>query len=355
MCVTFFTVAQPGFKLILAFNRDEFLDRPTLPAGWHNFAPSSAPGGSATPLTPTSPSSENGTLIYNTDKPLLQAALEKHVGQGEGRVLSGLDRGKAEGGTWLGVAKDLKVGLLTNIVRYPAIDGIKPLSPPPSRGKLLREFLLPSSSSPTPSSTDVQSYISSHLPTASNYEGFNLLLFSLSPSLPSTSVGYLTNRPRPASLNWDHLPKETGKGRGCTGLSNGPLETVDKWPKVQSGENRMAHTLEEWEEKGEGIDELVERMYGVLSPTSPVHSDDDLLHTTTVPPVKLSPQLSIIPSAISSSSQGRWKGTRTATVILVKDSGEVIYVERDIWELGEDGEPKKSSGQRRYEFCGDVK
>ncbi|ODO07557.1 hypothetical protein L198_01136 [Cryptococcus wingfieldii CBS 7118] len=322
MCVTFFTLAQPGFKLILAFNRDEFFDRPTLPADWHNFAPSPTANGSATPLTPT--------------------------------VLSGLDRGKAEGGTWLGISRNLKVGLLTNIVRYPAEDGIKPLSPPPSRGKLLREFLLPSSSSQAPSSGDVQSYISSHLPTAGNYEGFNLLLFSLSPSLPSPSVGYLTNRPKPASLNLDHLSRKTGEDRGCTGLSNGPLETVDKWPKVESGEGRMGQTLKEWEEKEEGVDALVERMYDVLSPTIPVHSDDDLLHTTTVQPVKLSPQMTIIPSSASSSSQGRWKGTRTATVILVHDNGKVVYVERDIWELGENGDPQKGNGERRFEFSGDV-
>lgn len=55
---------------ILAANRDEFLDRPTAPAEWHDF------DGAA-------PASQ---------------------------VLSGRDLGTAEKGTWLGITKDLRVG-----------------------------------------------------------------------------------------------------------------------------------------------------------------------------------------------------------------------------------------------------
>lgn len=47
------------------------------------------------------------------------------------------------------------------------------------------------------------------------------------------------------------------------GLSNSPLD--EKWPKVQQGEKNMEKSLREWEEKREGQDRLVERMFGVLS------------------------------------------------------------------------------------------
>lgn len=55
---------------ILAANRDEFLDRPTSPAQWHDF----------------------------------DGAAPKD------QVLSGRDLGTAEKGTWLGITKDLRVG-----------------------------------------------------------------------------------------------------------------------------------------------------------------------------------------------------------------------------------------------------
>jgi uncharacterized protein with NRDE domain len=37
MCVTFFAQDITGYSLIIASNRDEFLDRPTLPLSSHAF------------------------------------------------------------------------------------------------------------------------------------------------------------------------------------------------------------------------------------------------------------------------------------------------------------------------------
>ena len=147
----------------------------------------------------------------------------------------------------------------TNIARIRPAPGVQPLSPPPSRGKLLREFLSPSPL--TSSQLETQSYIASHFPTAGDYEGFNLLLFSLS---PERSIGYLTNRPSPSSLDLTSslCGGEDGQRR-CVGLSNSPLD--EKWPKVQQGEKNMEKSLREWEEKREGEDRLVERMFRVLS------------------------------------------------------------------------------------------
>ncbi|ADV21400.1 hypothetical protein I305_00567 [Cryptococcus gattii E566] len=329
MCVTFFTLSQPGYKLILAFNRDEFLDRPTLPAHWHNF--DSSPN-----LTPT----------LHKPNTFTDSCPREKKGNGEAaRVLSGLDRGKAEGGTWLGISKDLKVALLTNIVCIRPAPGVQPLSPPPSRGKLLREFLSPSLF--TSPQLETQSYISSHFPTAGDYEGFNLLLFSL---LPERRIGYLTNRPAPSTLDLtSSLCGGTDGQRKCMGLSNSPLD--EKWPKVQQGEKNMEKSLREWEEKREGEDRLVERMFGVLSPSRPVTCEHDLTMSTTIPPVKLGEDLFL--NTDPHCTRARWKGTRTATVIIVMDSGETTYVERDIWVIGQDGEPKKGEGERRFKFVGE--
>ncbi len=65
---------------ILGANRDEYLDRPAAPAGWHCFSASET---------------------LTSDKP------------SESRwVLSGVDLGSAIQGTWLGMTSDLRVGVL---------------------------------------------------------------------------------------------------------------------------------------------------------------------------------------------------------------------------------------------------
>lgn len=77
---------------ILASNRDEFLDRPTLPADWHTFAP----------LTlDSSPSAQ--------PKPANTADTEPDR---EPWVISGRDMGNPVGGTWLGLTRDLRLAVL---------------------------------------------------------------------------------------------------------------------------------------------------------------------------------------------------------------------------------------------------
>ncbi|WVQ85701.1 hypothetical protein IAT38_007867 [Cryptococcus sp. DSM 104549] len=332
MCIAFFTVSHPGYKLILASNRDEFLHRPTLPAGWHDFAPGPAP----------------------CDGSCGAAG----AGKGEGRVLSGLDRGKAEGGTWLGVTRDLKVGLLTNVRLTPPKPPIKPLSPPPSRGLLLKTFLsapLPAPSSSS-SSNSTLTYITSHLPSAGDYEGFNLLLFSL--SSPTPEVGYFTNRPEPRvdAIGVAEGPRGGGV-RGCVGISNSPMG--EPWPKVLEGEKRMAESLNAWEkakaEEGgkQAEKDLVERMFGVLSQSIPINGPEDMLHSTQIPPIKLGADLFL--NVDPADTLARWSGTRTSTVVLVKDNGETVFVERDILELDESGEARKGTGERWFEFQGELK
>jgi len=90
MCIVFYTLDQPGYRLyvpysshiliirILASNRDEYLDRPATPAGWHDFGDTPSRG-------------------YMSD---------------EAWVLSGRDTSSSVGGTWLGMTSDLRIGVM---------------------------------------------------------------------------------------------------------------------------------------------------------------------------------------------------------------------------------------------------
>ncbi len=53
---------------------------------------------------------------------------------------------------------------------------------------------------------------------------------------------------------------------------------------------------------------------------------------------------------LKAESKGRWYGTRVSTVILVKENGEVTFVERDIGELDEEGEARRGDGERVFRF-----
>jgi uncharacterized protein with NRDE domain len=59
-----------------------------------------------------------------------------------------------------------------------------------------------------------------------------------------------------------------------------------------------------------------------------------------------------VESSDAPSGAARWYGTRISTVILIKDSGEVVFVERDIAVLDEQGQPVPGTlaAQRRECF-----
>ncbi|WWC68344.1 uncharacterized protein I206_102269 [Kwoniella pini CBS 10737] len=345
MCIAFYTLSQPGYKLILASNRDEFLARPTEPAKWHNF--------SASP-------NANGKVDRD---------------ENEGWVLSGIDAGATNGGTWLGITKDLRIGLLTNNRLTPPIPPFKPSLNPPSRGLLLKEFL-----SPKPENApQVHQYLKSHYKSSNEYEGFNLLLFSL--RNPNPEIGYLTNRPEPHLSNL-HIPLTINNHDDfsikCFGISNSPMNKP--WPKVENGQKQMEKNLKQWKLNNENEKQLINRMFDILSPNIPIKTENDSKLSIQIPLINLSSHLtnSPIDNKINKINEenptvsidtntntnvleedklkmkSKWYGTRTSTIILIKDNGETIFVERDILILDQNGNPKKGNDERWFNFKGDI-
>jgi len=107
---------HPGYHLVLAANRDEFLDRPTAPLGY-NFT---------------------GEAIL------------------AGRDLRG-------GGTWLALASDGRFGAITN---YRDPTRLRPAAP--SRGEIIPDYLR--------SGLDAGAFLEAFTAGAKRYNGFNLLL-----------------------------------------------------------------------------------------------------------------------------------------------------------------------------------
>lgn len=84
-------------------------------------------------------------------------------------------------------------------------------------------------------------------------------------------------------------------------------------------------------------------------PAPTVHSPDDMTRATRVQPFAID---SAVATDLSNVRAGtRWYGTRVSTVILVKDSGEVLFVERDIAVL-EGGQPRpgNNNNERKVRF-----
>ena len=117
MCLLFFSYRMtPGYRLVLAANRDEFLARPTAPLDY-----------------------------LNAEKTLLA-----------GRDLQG-------GGTWLGITADLRFAAITNY-RNPAANRLGA----PSRGGILLNYLT--------GTMAAAEYLRALQPEGAKFNGFNLIL-----------------------------------------------------------------------------------------------------------------------------------------------------------------------------------
>jgi uncharacterized protein with NRDE domain len=239
----------------------------------------------------------------------------------QGNVLSGVD--VRAGGTWLGVNRTGRVAFLTNITEEYKTYGS-------SRGDLVANFLSSNSEE------DVHNLISCD----AKYAGFNLLLLS-----PSTrgehdlnfDGTYVTNHGGGGTLIVRPL---TNAERRYGGMSNGiDGQGAEMWPKVQHGLDSFKSIM------------------NAVSPTTPEKElADNLFELLTwkcsQPPSarsELRNTIQVEPFIIQGSRE--FYGTRLSTVILVKRTGEVLFIERDRWKLV-DAKPVLSdySSQREFRF-----
>jgi uncharacterized protein with NRDE domain len=328
---------------ILCANRDEYLARPALAAAFHSFDSDS---------NSSSPSDAH-------------------------RVLSGRDT--QSNGTWLGLTPSTgRVAVLTNIT--------EPLqSLPSSRGALAPAFLLAEPRTP----------LDTLYPPDASYAGFNLLVleaeWEASSSPPSQSAAAAAATSQRVHFPHASLLSNGGAGgriasrplfpaeRASGGLSNGLHvggDGGDAWPKVVHGRALFAQAVKAHDEalrgdvgdaqKGDGnVPEevrrqedadaaLASRLFALLRTTAaePVRTREELRRTVCVRPLEIrAVNASTAPSTPTTSTASvnntddgdnptptaskppAHYATRTASVLLVRRSGEALFVERDVWRL----------------------
>lgn len=302
MCVGFYTLEHPEYALVLCSNRDEYLDRATDPACFHSF-----------------------------DKHLPERK-EKGLGSGKGteheNVLSGVD--VRAGGTWLGVTRTGRVAFLTNITEEYGTYGS-------SRGDLVASFLL---------SGDGDADADALIPREDKYAGFNLLLLTpywSSRDGPNRSLSfnstYVTNHGGGGTITTRaSTPAERSSGGMSNGI-DGPEPDAGTWPKVQHGLHSFKSIMNTARPRIPEM-ELAENLFEMLTWKSdhPPSARSELRNTVQVEPF------------VMHEIYGYY-GTRLSTVILIKRTGEVLFIERDRWKLV-DAKPVLSdpTSQREFRF-----
>jgi len=247
---------HPRYRLVVAANRDEFHDRPAAPLAWWQYLP--------------------GVLA--------------------GRDLQG-------GGTWMGVSRSGRFGVLTNyrdLEPAPAPDA-------PSRGELVAQFLT--------AVTAPGSWLEELRPRATRYAGFNLLVGA------GDELHYLTNRN-------DLLPRPLPPG--IYGLSNHLLDSP--WPKLVRARERLREQV--------AADRLdADSLFALLADRTPAE-------TGAVPTTGLPPDWERALSA-PFVVHGRY-GTRCSTIALVERAGRVSMFERRFDATG------TQTGASRMQFVEDA-
>lgn len=284
MCLIALAVDTPGpWLLAVAANRDEFHDRHAAPAAWWD--------GPA-----------NGVLA--------------------GRDLQA-------GGTWLGLRRaaddaSLRIGALTNLrpglMPAAALPPAGP-TPPPSRGRLVADFLT--------LATDPAAFLRKLLPSAGGYAGFNLLAAQVQVQAGSASVDawYMNNLPGSQPLRLD---------AGLHVVSNATLSV--EWPKTRLLRDAMhrlldLHHREAQRRKpsngaGTTTDQrLGEALFDALA-------DRTLAPETDLPKTGLDSRRERLLSAPFIVDDHY--GTRCSTVLLVSREGRVFFAERS---FGPGGRP----------------
>jgi len=252
MCLLLLSIkSHPVYKLIVAFNRDEYYDRPTAPAAFWEDEPD---------------------------------------------FLGGKDL--RAGGTWLEIARNGRIGVITNYCDPASIkdDAL-------SRGKLVSNFLL--------SQQTAVDYLDGLIRDEDMYNGFNIILGE------RDRIYWYSNRGnRPRNL----LP-------GIYGLSNHLLDTP--WSKVIRGKDAISNLLSRLKAPSP------EDIFQILQDRSisPDESFADLEFDRELESL-------LLPIFVSSPTFG----TRSSTLLLIDQRDYVTFIERTFDAEG------NNAGTKNYEF-----
>jgi len=267
MCILFFCqseIWQPGgYRLIIANNRDELWDRPTKSADfWHS----------------------DQSCISSLD------------------MLPG-----REGGTWMGLNKNGKVGVLLNILGQQSPNKA-------GRGMMVSDYLT--------GTENLEEYGANIHEKRDEYNGFNLILFDVGRQEENLSVKplYITNSAHYHScVSMRNLPSNT-----FFGVSNSPLEYPFK--KVEHGKEQFGKVVRQFP-LVHSKDHLIHNLLGLLQDRSPFLPDPVLEEAGILSgfsPLRLEQH-----SAINVHSPAQRYGSRTSTVLLIDGEGQVDYVEQN--------------------------
>ncbi|HKE93771.1 MAG TPA: NRDE family protein [Povalibacter sp.] len=243
--------SHPRYRLVLAGNRDEFHDRAAAPLNWWQDDP---------------------------------------------RILGGRDL-KASG-TWLGVARSGRFGVVTNYRDLQA-----PVDNAPSRGGLVPRFLT--------GATSPKEFLDDLRGAALRYSGFNLLVGG------TRALYYFSNRGPKAP---------TALAPGVYGLSNHLLDTP--WPKLARTRERFAALLAEPEIQSEDV-------FAMLGDREQAPIDN--LPSTGLP----ADWERVVSSPFIVNER---YGTRCSSLLLVERNGRTVLHERRFDAAG------VQSGTSRFEF-----
>ena len=220
-------------------------------------------------------------LLANRDEDHARPTATAHFWSDENEVLGGRDL--VANGTWLGINKTGRWSAISNL-RY-----LTPHRPDSkSRGHLVKEFLT--------SQTSVDTFITEQQKNGHQYNGYNLLLGQL--TLPQSEVVYLTNAQSQA-INFSP---------GIYGVSNHILGT--NWSKVVEGKRRLTAIIDQEQIKAELLLDIMKQ---------PGNNTESAIFVA-----------------------NSHYGTRSTTLILVDQHGNVLLIERT-YHSTDGADPEKDS------------